>query len=61
MKIDLNNPLTDLNESSIACAPCLKEALKIDRQIDGRTLNEIKINEIKTIVRSIFKSSKNDT
>ena len=58
-KINLNNPLIDLNKSSTGCAPCLKEALKIDRQINGRSLNEIKINEIKEIVRSIFKSSKN--
>ena len=52
----LNNPLIDLNKSSVGCAPCLKEALKIDR----RSLNEIKINKIKTIVRSIF-NKKNDT
>ena len=47
----------NLNKSPTGCAPCLKEALKIDRQINGRSLNEIKINEIKTIVRSIFESS----
>ena len=50
----------DLNKLSTGCAPCLNEALKIDRQIDGRSLNEIKINEIKTIVRSIF-DEENDT
>ena len=55
----LNEPSFDLNKSKVGCAPCLKEALKIDRQINGRSLNEIKINEIKEIVRSIFKSSKN--
>ena len=59
-KIDLNNPLIDLNKSSTGCAPCLREALKIDRQINGKALNEIKINEIKTIVRSIF-DEENDT
>ena len=51
----------NLNKSPTGCAPCLKEALKIDRQINGRSLNEIKINEIKTIVRSIFESSKDGT
>ena len=51
----------NLNKSSTGCAPCLTEALKIDRCVNGRSLNEIKINEIKTIVRSIFKSSNNDT
>ena len=55
-KRDLN-----LNKSSIRCPPCLNEALKIERQINNRSLNEIKIDEIKNIVRSIFKSSNNDT
>ena len=50
----------DLNKLSTGCAPCLNEVLKIDRKINGRSLHEIKINEIKSIVRSIFKSSKND-
>ena len=50
-----------LNKSFTGCVPCLKEALKIDRQIDSRKLNEVKIDEIKKIVRSIFESSKNDT
>tara|TARA_B100000686_G_scaffold73284_1_gene79149 strand:+ start:110 stop:322 length:213 start_codon:yes stop_codon:yes gene_type:complete len=59
-KFDLNNPLIDLNKSSSGCAPCLNEALKIDRQINDRPLNEIKIEEIKKIVRSIFQSSSND-
>ena len=58
IEINLNKPSFDLNKSSTGCAPCLNEALKIDRQINNRPLNEIKINEIKTIVRSIFESSK---
>ena len=57
-KFDLKNPLINLNKSSSGCAPCLNEALKIDRQINNRVLSEIKIEEIKKIVRSIFKSSK---
>ena len=44
----------DLNKSSVGCAPCLKEALKIDRQVGKKTLTEIKIEEIKNIVNSIF-------
>tara|TARA_B100000029_G_scaffold306343_1_gene299232 strand:+ start:579 stop:791 length:213 start_codon:yes stop_codon:yes gene_type:complete len=50
----------DLNKFSTGCAPCINEAFKIDRQINNRKLNEIKIEEIKKIVRSIFESSKND-
>ena len=57
---DLNKPLIDLNKSSSGCAPCLNESLKIDRQINKRSLNEIKIEEIKKIVRSIFQSLNND-
>ena len=59
-ELNLNRPSFDLNKSSKACAPCLNEVLKIDRQINERPLNEIKIDEIKRIVRSIFQSSKND-
>ena len=51
----------DLNKSSTGCAPCFNEALKIERQTNVRSLNEIKINEIKTIVRSIFENSKDGT
>ena len=57
-ELNLNKPSFDLNKSSVGCAPCLKEALKIDRKINGRSLNQMKINEIKTIVKSIFESSK---
>ena len=60
-KLNLNKPSFDLNKSSTGCAPCLNEALKIDRKIYNRPLNEIKINEIKAIVRSIFKSSNGST
>ena len=62
-ELNLNHPSPkefDLNKSSTGCAPCLNEALKIDRQINERPLNEMKINEIKEIVNSIFQSSKND-
>tara|TARA_B100001123_G_scaffold336508_1_gene380482 strand:- start:242 stop:448 length:207 start_codon:yes stop_codon:yes gene_type:complete len=56
-ELNLNEPSFDLNKSSYGCTPCLKEALKIDRKINGRSLNQMKINEIKEIVKSIFKSS----
>ena len=61
MKFDLNKPLIDLNKSSNGCAPCLEEAIKIKRQVGQRSINEIKIDEIKKIVRSIFQGLKNDT
>ena len=51
----------DLNKSFTGCAPCLKEALKIDREVKEQSLNENKIRKIKAIVRSIFEDSRNDT
>tara|TARA_B100000579_G_C22041605_1_gene492893 strand:+ start:122 stop:328 length:207 start_codon:yes stop_codon:yes gene_type:complete len=60
-KLNLNKPSFDLNKSSTGCAPCLNEALKIDQKINNRPSNEIKINEIKAIVRSIFESSNDST
>ena len=62
LNLDQSSPkVHDLSMSSTGCAPCLNEALKIDRKIKNRSLNQIKIDEIKTIVRSIFESSKNGT
>tara|TARA_B100000029_G_scaffold254275_1_gene251078 strand:+ start:309 stop:524 length:216 start_codon:yes stop_codon:yes gene_type:complete len=52
---------SDLNQPSIGCAPCLNEALKINRQINKRPANEIKIDEIKNIVKSIFQNLDNDS
>ena len=55
MKRELN-----LNKSSVGCTPCLNEVLKIGRRVDNRKLNQIKIEEIKMIVRSIFNNSKDE-
>ena len=44
----------NLNKSSSTCAPCLNEASKIERQINKKSFGEIKIEEIKKIVSSIF-------
>tara|TARA_B100001996_G_scaffold315720_1_gene258631 strand:+ start:352 stop:525 length:174 start_codon:yes stop_codon:yes gene_type:complete len=48
----------NLNKSSSTCAPCLNEASKIERQINKKSLGEIKIEEIKKIVGSIFDGKK---
>ena len=55
-KLNLNESTFDLNKYSYGCAPCLKEALEIKRKVNNRLLNEIKINEIKKIVNSIFEN-----
>ena len=50
----------NLNKISSGCVPCLSETLKTERQVNERSLNEIKIDKIKKIVRSIFKNRKDD-
>ena len=55
-ELNLNEPSFDLNRSSYGCAPCLKNALEIKRKVNNRLLNEIKLNEIKKIVNSIFEN-----
>ncbi len=60
-KLNLNKPSFDLNKSSTGCVPCLNEVLKIDQKINNRPLNEIRINEIKEIVRSIFETQNDST
>ena len=55
---NLNEPSFDLNKSLVSCTPCLKEAFEIRRKVNNRSLHEIKINEIKEIVNSIFKNKK---
>ena len=59
-ELNLNNQSSqeyNLNKLSAGCAPCLQEVIKIDRKVNGRSLAEIKINEIKKIVQSIFNNS----
>ena len=50
----------NLNKLSTGCAPCLSKALEIEKHVNNRSLSEIKIDEIKKIVNSIFQSSNDD-
>ena len=50
IKKDLN-----LNKSKTGCSPCLNEAMKMKQQLSNREVSEIKIEEIKKIVSSLFK------
>jgi|TARA_B100000767_G_C19545913_1_gene442811 hypothetical protein len=49
----------DLNLSHLktGCSPCLNEAKKMQHKISNREVSEIKIEEIKKIVSSLFKKS----
>jgi hypothetical protein len=49
-KKDLN-----LNKLKTGCSPCLNEAKKMQEKVANRSLSEIKIQEIKNIVSSLFK------
>jgi len=45
----------NLNRLKTGCSPCMNEAKKMQRKISDRNLSEIKIQEIKSIVSSLFK------
>ena len=45
----------NLNSLKTGCSPGMNEAKKMQRKIASRDLSEIKIQEIKSIVSSIFK------
>ena len=47
----------NLNKLKTGCSPCMKEAKKMELQISNRKISEIKINEIKDIVSSMFKKN----
>jgi hypothetical protein len=49
-KKDLN-----LNKLKTGCSPCLNEARKMQQKLSDRKVSEIKIEEIKKIVSSLFK------
>ena len=45
----------NLNKLKTGCTPCLNEVKKMQEKIANRSLSEIKIQEIKNIVSSLFK------
>jgi len=45
----------NLNTLKTGCSPCLIQAKKIKEQIGNRNLSEVKIEEIKKIISSLFK------
>ena len=49
-KKDLN-----LNKLKTGCSPCLNEVRKMQQKLSDREVSEIKIEEIKKIVSSLFK------
>ena len=45
----------NLNKLKTGCSPCMSEAKKMEQKISNRRISEIKIEEVKTIVCSMFK------
>ena len=52
IKQDIN-----LNKLKTGCSPCMREAERLKQKISNRKISEIKINEIKNIVSSMFKKN----
>ena len=50
-----NKKVLNLNTLKTGCPPCLNEARKMQQQLADRKVSEIKIQEIKKIVSSLFK------
>ena len=50
IKKDLN-----LNRLKTGCSHCLNEAKKMQQKVANRSLSEIKIQEIKNIISTLFK------
>ena len=55
MRQTLKKNIIDFNSLKTGCSPCMNEAKKMQRKIANRNLSEIKIQEIKSLVSSIFK------
>ena len=47
----------NLNKLKTGCSPCISEAKKMEQKISNREVSEIKIEEVKMIVSSIFKKN----
>ena len=46
---------SNLNKLKSGCTPCMSEAKKMEQKISNRKVSEIKIEEVKTIISSMFK------
>ena len=47
----------NLNKLKTGCSPCMNQAKIMQNKISKRDLSEIKIEEIKSIVSSMFKNN----
>ena len=47
----------NLNKLRTGCSPCMNEGNTMQQKISNREISEIKIEEIKTIISSMFKKN----
>ena len=47
----------NLNKLKTGCSPCVSEVKKMEQKISNRKVSEIKIEEVKTIISSMFKKN----
>ena len=47
----------NLNRLKTGCSPCMSEAKKMEQKISHRKVSEIKIEEVKAIISSMFKKN----
>ena len=47
----------DLNKLNKGCSPCMSEARKMEKKISNRKVSEIKIEEVKAIISSMFRKN----
>ena len=47
----------NLNKLKTGCSPCMSEAKKMEQKISNRKVSELKIEEVKSIVSSLFKNN----
>ena len=52
-----NKNSINLNKLKTGCSPCMTEAKKMEQRISNRDISEIKIEEVKSIVSSMFKKN----
>ena len=45
----------NLNKLKTGCSPCIREAKNMKQRISNREISELKIEEVKTIISSMFK------
>ena len=45
----------NLNKLKTGCSPCMSEAKKMEQKLSNRKISEIKIEEAKAILSSLFK------